>query len=80
MQADMLRSVGIGIDIGDDTFGAKRGLHQHLRQPLELVPLLLRGIVRQRDGRPGLIHQLAAFIAGDHKPARCRAVKRLGGA
>jgi hypothetical protein len=55
---------------------AERRLHQHLRQALEGAPLLLGRIVIKR-GRPRLIDQVAAFIAGNQETAGSRAVQRL---
>ena len=73
----MTGAVGIGINTGDNPFGAEGGLHQHLRQTLELTPLLLCRIVIKRHLRVRLIDQVAALIADNHKAARCRAVERL---
>ncbi len=74
----MARAVGVGKDTGHNPFGAERGLHQHLRQTLELPPLLLCRVVIQRGLRVRLIDQVAPFIADNHKAARRRTVQRLG--
>ena len=77
MQVDVLRAIGIGIEIGNNPLGVERRMHQHSGQPLQFAPLFMRRIVIQAGGRPRLIDQIAAFITDNQETAGSRTVKGL---